>query len=104
MAVSHVPITGTEHGAWLKRYIAALRTVITEGPLIESKMGKMIDGSDYSHLETQFGLDVGTGASAYGELQAVVLALQADPANEASTAGNAAKLATKLRQFVDVVG
>ena len=108
MASPHISIENTEWGTRLKEYRNALRLVITEGPQLLDKMAQMVDTDanpdDYTHLETQFGLEGDKGLSAKGELTAVVEALQADPASEASTAGSAALLATKLNQFVDVVG
>lgn len=104
MAAAFIPIAGTQHGAQLHAYRNALKLVITEGPLLLSKMAQMQDGSDYTELETAFGLEGGDGVSVKGELTSVVEALQANPADSASTAGNAALLATKLRQFVDLVG
>lgn len=108
MAHSHISIVQTEHGVQLKAYRDALKLVITEGPLLLDKMAKMVDPTpdpdDYSHLENQFGLAGGTGLSCKGELTSVVEAMQADPAESTSQAGNAALLKTKLKQFVDTVG
>lgn len=104
----HIDIVSTSHGARLQQYRDAIKLIITEGPLILAKMAKMVDDEedpdDYSHLESQFGLEGGKGLAAKGELTAVVEALQADPDSDAATAGNAAKLATKLKQFCDLVG
>lgn len=108
MAAAHIPIAQTHDGGKLQAYRDAVKLVITEGPLLLSKMAQMVDTTpdpdDFAHLETQFGLPVGKGLSAKGELTAVVEALQTNPADAGSQAGNAALLATKLRQFVDVVG
>jgi hypothetical protein len=109
MAAPHITITQSSgDSAQLKSYRDALKTVITEGPQILAKMATMIDTApdpdDYAMLEAQYGLQGGRGASAKGELTAVVEALQANPADAASQAGNAALLATKLQQFVNLVG
>lgn len=109
MAAAHIPITGGgSNASELIAYRNALELVIKEGPLLLSKMNAMIDAApdpdDYGALETQFGLMGGDGVRCWGELANVVNALQANPAEPGSTAGDAALLATKLRQFVDVVG
>ena len=109
MAATFIPIAGgSTHGSHLQAYRNALKLVITDGPLILSKMATMIDTvpnpDDFSALETAFGLPSGTGETCKGELTAVTEALQANPADSAAQAGNAALLATKLRQFVDKVG
>lgn len=104
MALNHIKITPTMHGAQLQEYRNALKKVITEGPMLLDKMAAMVDGDDYSHMEVQFGLDTGKGADAKTILTTTVEALQANPANPGATADNAAQLATKLDQFVDWVG
>lgn len=104
MAVNHIDIESTLHGAQLQQYRNALKTVITEGPLLLDKMAAMVDGTDYTHMETMFGLKTGKGAAAKTILTTVVEALQSNPPEPGSTAGNAANLANKLDEFVDWVG
>jgi hypothetical protein len=108
MAAAHISIAGTLWGGKLRAYRDALALVIDEGPDLLAKMSQMIDATpnpdDYTELESQFGLEVGDGQQCWGELAAVVVALQANPAESTSQAGDAALLATKLKQFVDVVG
>jgi len=108
MAAPYIPIVSTEDGAELKQYRDALEFVITRGPLIRAKMANMIDTDadpdDYTELETKYGLEGGDGATLYAELNVVVTTLQANPAEAGSTAGDAALLATKLAQFVNLVG
>ncbi len=104
MATTHIHLTNTELANRIRAYRNALTLVISEGPLLLAKFDTMIDGGDYSELETEAGFDTGDGTNFYSNHQAVVLALQANPATAGSTADNAALLATKLSQYVSRVG
>jgi hypothetical protein len=108
MAAAHISIQSTEWGNKLKAFRNAVALVVAEGPALKAKMDAMIDTAatpdDYTQLETQFGLEGGKGETLWGEHATLVLALQANPASEAATAGDAALLATKLAQYINVVG
>jgi hypothetical protein len=66
MAVQYISIDST------KRLGSELRQAVNYGTAFDQQMGKlkeimetMIDGSDYSRLETEFGLAAGKGETVY---------------------------------------
>jgi hypothetical protein len=49
----------------LMQFIQTVRTTMQQGDAIKARMDYMHDGTDFSDLETQFGLPIGTGQIIY---------------------------------------
>jgi hypothetical protein len=60
--------SATQHGAELKSVIDRLRSTREDLDHVIGVMATMHDGSDYSHLETKFGITTGQGEGAWNEL------------------------------------
>lgn len=58
----------TPHGSQLRSLVEQLRQVRQNLNHVIGVMGTMIDGSDYSMLETKFGITTGQGDDAFNEL------------------------------------
>lgn len=76
MAVSHIAINKSASlGGRLYSAIDRLQSALSELNELKDAMPGMVDNGDHSHLETQFGFDVGRGELAKGELESMLFKL-----------------------------
>ena len=76
MAFSHIAINrGSALGGELYSAINSLQAALAKLNELTSAMPAMVDGSDYTHLETQFGFDGGKGQTAKAELESMLAKL-----------------------------
>lgn len=81
MAVQHISIQkGSPLGGQLYNAIDSLQASIAKLNELKDSMPYMVDGSDYSHLETQFGLATGSGSLAKGEIDSLMAKLNTNNA------------------------
>lgn len=73
MAVQHISIQkGSSLGGRLYSAIDRLQSSLAELNELKDSMPYMVDGSDYSHLETQFGFETGKGQLAKAEIDSLM--------------------------------
>jgi hypothetical protein len=106
MAAAQIPIVTNGTPVWASRAVQfrnLLEQVRDLGRELKGKAGACVNGSDYSQLESQFGLtsNGGTGTASTGysfkfQLESVMAHLDSDV-----TQNNAA---TVIQQFLDQVG
>ena len=96
MAVQHIPVdTSKRLGVKLRRCVdlgREFRDLLRE---VSADMSVMVDGSDYSHLEAQFGIPAGKGQTAKGEIDALLGKLE----NTNSDLGNLQEALTQVFTF-----
>ena len=98
MAVAHISIThsaAAPHARPLRKGLDLFEEALTILKDEVAAMPGMVDGSDYTYLETQFGLPSGKGQSAKGELESVLGKLTTD----ASVTNVAAAIQQLLNTF-----
>ena len=73
-----------------------LRNALNDLKSLHDRMQQMIDGSDYTMLETLFGYSAGQGYSVFYQIDSVNTALTTDASQSA--------VATKISQFLNQIG
>jgi hypothetical protein len=97
MAYSQISIdTSKQWGNQTRRFRNQLLETRNIGRELLGKATAAVDGSNYTQLESQFGLETGKGAAFYGELNSLVGKLD----NDASQTNVAAAIA----QFINLIG
>lgn len=73
MAVQHISIQkGSSLGGQLYNAVDSLQASLAKINELMAAMPYMVDGSDYSHLETQFGFETGKGQLAKAEIESLM--------------------------------
>lgn len=79
MAYQHISINvNSPHGQKLRLGLDYLEQALT---ILKDEVGAMpfmVDGSNYAHLEQQFGLEAGKGSTAKAELESMLAKLTTD--------------------------
>lgn len=79
MAVQHISIEKSSSlGAQLYTAIDQLQASLAKINELRLAMPYMVDGSDYTHLETQFGLATGRGSLAKAEIDSLMAKLNSN--------------------------
>jgi len=79
MAYQHITIAlNSTHGRYLRNALSDLENARNSLRDIVAFMPTMVDGSDYTHLEEQFGLETGKGESAKNELESLMGKIDVD--------------------------
>lgn len=81
MAVTHIPINvSSPKGHQLRLGLDYLEQAIVILRDVTASMPGMVDGGNYSHLETQYGLPTGKGETAKAELETLMAKIDTDNA------------------------
>ena len=79
MTVDHISInTGAHYGFRLRTALDNCRNGFKELEFMVDLMSHMNDGSDYSYLETKFGLKAGEGQTVQSEITSALALLRTD--------------------------
>jgi hypothetical protein len=79
MATLYVPVTlGSIHADRLMSAVNTLRNAECKLSSVKQVMDAMIDGADYSELETYFGLPTGEGSSVWTNVSNALTEIQND--------------------------
>ena len=79
MAYQHISIQqGSPLGGQLYNAISQLESSKAKLNELVNAMPYMVDGSDYSHLEVQFGFETGKGETAKAELESMLAKINTD--------------------------